>query len=191
MGATWKRDTLLPFSSSPAVAAPPVVAEADTSASFSECCTIVNLRFRQRRKCSWLDSNAHLELAIATLNEARNYLASSSWERGMPLRRQVMSIGWSPLASQINEARSPFLTESLTDFSLKCGGAAVHSSRKEERQFMRFGMLHGLATCITSGAPMQITAWHEEGRLKKKVRRHAPATPHLLMKQTTKRHPYR
>ena len=168
MGATWKRDTLLPFSSSPVVAAPPVAAEADTSASFSECCTIVNLRFRQRRKCSWLDSNAHLELAIATLNEARNYLASSSWERGMPLRRQVMSIGWSPLASQINEARSPFLTESLTDFSLKCGGAAVHSSRKEERQFMRFGMLHSLATCITNGAPMQIMAWHEEGRLEKK-----------------------
>ena len=140
MGATWKRDTLLPFSSSPAVAAPSPVAsaEADTSASFSECCTIVNLRFRQRRKCSWLDSNAHLELAIATLNEARNYLASSSWERGMPLRRQVMSIGWSPLASQINEARSPFLTESLTDFSLKCGGAAVHSSRKEEKAIYAF-----------------------------------------------------
>jgi hypothetical protein len=88
----------------------------------------------------------------------------------MPLRRQVMSIGWSPLASQINEARSPFLTESLTDFSLKCGGAAVHSSRKEERQFMRFGMLHGLATCITSEAPMQITAWcgMKKATLKKK-----------------------
>lgn len=41
----------------------------------------------------------------------------------MPLRRHEMSIGWSPSASQISEALSPFRTDSLTDFSEKCGGA--------------------------------------------------------------------
>ena len=65
--------------------------------------------------------------------KSKIYLASSSCDRGIPLRRQVMSIGWSPLASQISEARSPFLTESLTDFSLKCGGAA-----REEKAIYAF-----------------------------------------------------
>ena len=50
-------------------------------------------------------------------------LASSSGEIGMPFLLQEMSMGRSPVASQISEALSPFLTESLTNFSLKCGGA--------------------------------------------------------------------
>ena len=80
---------------------------------------------------------------MAKKPEDKKYLASSSDEIGIPFLRHVTSIGWSPLASQISEALSPFLTESRTDFSLKCGGA----EEEEERQFMRFGMLHGLS-CI-------------------------------------------
>ena len=64
----------------------------------------------------------------------------------MPFRLQEMSIGRSPVASQISEALSPFLTDNLTNFSLKCGGAG-----KDEAVYA-FGMGVSEGVLVTSGA---------------------------------------
>ena len=70
-----------------------------------------------------IKTSADFECKFQDVTLQDTHLASSSCDIGIPFRRHVMSIGWSPLASQIRVARSPFRTDSLTDFSLKWGGA--------------------------------------------------------------------